>query len=150
MGFFVVFSVPSSQVCNIPAFLHLHAAATGISIVTLAHPIVVTAVTQVADFAFCGQVEGSPLLETTYIALQVVLAAILSLLVAIKFTRGSFKMYKLTKRWQSGRYMKLFVREGLLYFLGYVYISFLLFQPVTRRLDSCSIPFDTASSFSRS
>lgn len=64
----------------------------------------------------------SPTWTEVYDTLQVALAAMMCLLVATKFVWDSIQTYRVTKQWQASLYMKLFVREGLLYFLAYVYI----------------------------
>ena len=58
-------------------------------------------------------------------------------------------MYKIARRWQLGRYMNLFAREGMLYFLAYVHISSFLLKGVNRQL-SLTLDFVVASCFSNS
>lgn len=95
----------------------MHIALTEVS----ATPLVYTV--RVLDWTYCTMEETSPTWVEVYAGLQVVLAAVMCLLVAIKFIRDSFQMYKVTKQWQPGCYMELFAREGMLYFLAYVRIS---------------------------
>lgn len=94
----------------------------------LTHPLVATS--QVLDFSFCVLEPGSASFADVNDGAQVTLASMMFLLVITRFIWDSFQMYKVTRRWQPGRYMNLFAREGVLYFLAYVYISSRLSQPV--------------------
>ncbi|KAF8452705.1 hypothetical protein L210DRAFT_2052888 [Boletus edulis BED1] len=74
---------------------------------------------QVLDFSFClNNYVSSPVLADVLDGVRFPLAATMCLLVAAQFIRQSLQMYAETKQWQPGRYMNLFVREGLLYFLA--------------------------------
>ena len=46
--------------------------------------------------------------------------AVVCTLAIFQFVRQSLQMYHATKQWQLNRYMSLFVKQGLLYFLAYV------------------------------
>ena len=50
-----------------------------------------------------------------------VLSGILLILTVMQVSKQVVDMYRLTKRWQINQYMKLFVREGVLYFILYVF-----------------------------
>ena len=99
------------------------------------HRIVVTA--QVLDFSFCVAESGPAIWAVINDSLQFTLAAVMCLLVTTQFVRQSFQLHKVAKRWQLNGYVNLFAREGMLYFLAYVHISTLLFQPVHSRLIYC-------------
>ncbi|KAI9567674.1 hypothetical protein HD554DRAFT_930186 [Boletus coccyginus] len=86
------------------------------------------------DLSFCAMKPGSPIWAEIEVSLRFALAAVMFLLVAAQFVRESSQMYKGMKQWQLGRLMKLFAREGLLYFLAYVYISSFLFQQRSRSI----------------
>lgn len=78
---------------------------------------------QVLDFSYCVvSYQGSPRWTDTVDITQIALGAFMCLLVLIQFGRASLQMYKATKRFEPNRYMNLFVREGMVYFLAYVYI----------------------------
>ncbi|KAH0831396.1 hypothetical protein J3R83DRAFT_14063 [Lanmaoa asiatica] len=56
--------------------------------------------------------------STTYRAIpRIVFGAALVILAVIPTLIQSVEMYRLTKRWQTNRTMKLLVREGVLYFV---------------------------------
>ena len=77
---------------------------------------------QLLDFSFCViQVSGSSLLGKVLDVVQIALGALMCLFVIIKFVKESLQMYKVTKRWELNRYMKLLVREGMFYFLTCVH-----------------------------
>lgn len=76
------------------------------------------------DFSFCT-FEVYPFAVWTGITLdivQIILGGLMSLLVGIQFIGQSLQMYKATKRFELGRYMNLFTREGMFYFVAYVYM----------------------------
>ncbi|KAF8558596.1 hypothetical protein OG21DRAFT_1481290 [Imleria badia] len=74
---------------------------------------------QVLNFSFClVEFEASPIWADVRNSLQFVLAAVMWLLVIAKFIRNSYQMYKMTKEWRISRYLNLFAREGMLYFLA--------------------------------
>ena len=79
---------------------------------------------QVLDFSFCLLQLGSPAWPEARGALQVALAAIICVLVAIQFIKQSLQMYKVTKRIELSRYVNRLVREGMFYFLAYVHFLF--------------------------
>lgn len=101
------------------------------------HRIASTA--QVLDFSFCVAPLGSPIWADVNDSFEFALAAVMFLLVAAKFIRHSYHMYKMTKQQQFSRYVSLLAREGMLYFLAYVHILSFLFQLITsnRTLHSC-------------
>ncbi|KAF8128540.1 hypothetical protein EV363DRAFT_1221139 [Boletus edulis] len=81
---------------------------------------------QVLDFSFCVTDDGGfPILAEVTDILQFVLSATLCLLVAAQFIRQALQMYTVTKQWQLNRYMNLFAREGILYFLA-VFLNVLI------------------------
>jgi hypothetical protein len=50
---------------------------------------------------------------------RLVIGTLLCILAVAKFVRQSLEMHKALKQWRSDRYMKLFVRESILYFIAY-------------------------------
>ena len=67
-------------------------------------------------------------------AFRLVLGAMLLILAVTSTLQESVMMYKATKKWQPNHYMQLFVRDGIVYFLAYVFpLSFLsvLFITIT-------------------
>ena len=83
---------------------------------------------QVLDFSFCVEQYGSPIFPNIIGIVQITLGALMCLLVVIQFTKEAHQMYKATKHFRPNRYMKLLVREGIIYFLTYAHLSpFLLF-----------------------
>lgn len=74
------------------------------------------------NFSLCVLQPGSPALTEAIDGLQMALGALMCLLVVTRFIRESLQMYKLTKSFQPSRYMNLFVREGVFYFLAYVHV----------------------------
>ncbi|KAF8452704.1 hypothetical protein L210DRAFT_3639181 [Boletus edulis BED1] len=74
---------------------------------------------QVLDFSFCAtDYLASPVLANVVDSVPIPLAVTMCLLVTAQFIRQSLQMYKATKQWQLSRYMNLFVKEGMLYFLA--------------------------------
>ena len=96
--------------------------------------------TQVLHLSYCEVTSYVPAIwsEITDIS-QLALGVLMCLLVAIQFVTQSLQMYKATKRFQLSRYMNLLVREGMIYFLAYVYsLSFFPFRfGVTRLTADC-------------
>lgn len=84
----------------------------------------IVATIQVLDFSFCvQQSDGSLVLFDIVTALQIALSALMCSLVTLEFIKQSFQMYRATERFQLSRYMNLLVREGIIYFFSYVYVS---------------------------
>ncbi|KAF8120021.1 hypothetical protein EV363DRAFT_1439617 [Boletus edulis] len=74
---------------------------------------------QVLDFSFCAtDYLASPVLANVVDSVPIPLAVTMCLLVTAQFIRQSLQMYKATKQSQLSRYMNLFVKEGMLYFLA--------------------------------
>ncbi|KAH0831393.1 hypothetical protein J3R83DRAFT_14058 [Lanmaoa asiatica] len=81
---------------------------------------------QVLDFTYCSYSFTMTSSSTTYRAIpRIVFGAALVILAVIPTLIQSVEMYRLTKRWQTNRTMKLLVREGVLYFV--LYVSLVLF-----------------------
>ncbi|KAF8550482.1 hypothetical protein OG21DRAFT_1499748 [Imleria badia] len=75
-------------------------------------------VIQVLDFRYCKYSPSRTTPSATYRAIsRFVLGTALLILAVIPTFKQSFDMYKLTKRWQTNRSMKLLVREGAVYFV---------------------------------
>ena len=76
---------------------------------------------QVLGMSFCN-VEynlASKIGEYKYIP-RLVLSGFLFVLAVVRLCTEAFQSYRVTGRWQVNRYIKLLVREGVLYFLVYV------------------------------
>lgn len=54
---------------------------------------------------------------------QIALGALMYILVAARFIKEALQMYKATKRFELNHYTILFMRESMIYFLVYVFIS---------------------------
>ena len=81
-------------------------------------------IVQVIDVAFCNisiTNVSSQMLPWVITTLRLVLAAMLLILAVISTLKGSVVMYKATKKWQPNHYMQLFVKDGIFYFLVYVF-----------------------------
>ena len=50
-------------------------------------------------------------------------SAVVCIFVIVQFVRQSFQMYYATKQWQLNQYMRLLVKQGLLYFFACVLVS---------------------------
>ena len=97
------------------------------------------AIVQVLDFSFCNDPNTTP--SQTYLCdaiLRFVLSATILILAVIQTLKQSVKMYRATKQWQPNRYMPLLVRDGVLYFLVYVFLHPFPFTTITFSLPSYS------------
>ncbi|KAG9315358.1 hypothetical protein JVU11DRAFT_4503 [Chiua virens] len=56
--------------------------------------------------------------------MQIAFAVALCLLAIIQFVKQSLQMYRITKQWQPNLYMKLLVKQGVLYFFAIFLINF--------------------------
>ena len=54
--------------------------------------------------------------------LRFVLCVLLLILAVISSLKESVVLYKATKQWQPNRYIQLLVKDGILYFLVYVFL----------------------------
>ena len=54
--------------------------------------------------------------------IPIIPSAVTCFLVIVRFVRESIQMHRITKQWTINRYMNLLSREGVLYFLVYVFI----------------------------
>ena len=86
------------------------------------------------EFSFCVLQDYSTIWALFVASGQVILGALMCLLIIIKFIVESLQMYKARKRYrfQLGRYTNLLVREGMIYYLAYVYVSSFLLFPLPR------------------
>jgi hypothetical protein len=82
--------------------------------------------TQILDFSFCVWQNELPSLTNVVSILQMTHAAAMCILAIAQFVRQSLQMRRATKVWQLNRYMNLLVKQGILYFLGYVSLFSLL------------------------
>ena len=80
-------------------------------------------IVQILDLSFC-QLGFVPLGWNKASGItQLIHAAVMCALVIVRFTWQSLRMYKATKQWQLNQFINLFVMEGVLYFILYVFIS---------------------------
>ena len=88
------------------------------------------------DFSFCVGQTSSPIWTLVVDSIGIALGALMCLLVVIRFIREALQTYKATKHFRLNRYMNLLVRESMIYFLVYVYVSsFLLFPLLCNEAD---------------
>ena len=88
----------------------------------------VTVVQVTIDVAFCNISYGPSnssfklqLVQWGVTALRTVLGIMILILAVISALKESVAMYKATKQWQPNCYMQLFAKDGILYFLVYVF-----------------------------
>jgi len=96
---------------------------------------------QVLDLKFCGYSSTDP--PGTYRAIpRYVLGAALLILAIIPTLTQSIEMYKMSRRWQTTRPMKLLVREGAVYFIVYVSLVSLchFYVSIVRPLSTIHVP----------
>ena len=55
--------------------------------------------------------------------LRIIFGVMLLVLAFASTLKQSIMLYKATKKWQPNHYMQLFVKDGILYFLAYVFLS---------------------------
>lgn len=70
-------------------------------------------------------------------------ASLLLILALIQTLKQSWDMYKATKKWQPNRYIKLLMRDGIIYFVLYVALLFYHFS------SPCMFPPLSSSPFNR-
>ena len=80
---------------------------------------------QLPNVTYCNYSYDPPVPLFSYLSPNFILGVILLILALIQTLKQSFHMYNTTKSWQPNQYMKLLVRDGIVYFL--VYVSLLLF-----------------------
>ena len=78
---------------------------------------------QILDVAFC-MVQPIPFIWMKVAAiLGIAHSAVVCIFVIVQFVRQSLQMYYATKQWQLSQYMRLLVKQGLLYFFACVPVS---------------------------
>ena len=77
---------------------------------------------QILDFSFCA-IQLTSLWPKMAFILQITHGATMCILVVTQFVRQSLQMYHVAKQWQLNQYMTLLVRQGILYFFVYVFVS---------------------------
>ncbi|KAH0838862.1 hypothetical protein J3R83DRAFT_7276 [Lanmaoa asiatica] len=114
-------------------------------------------VVQVLDFSFCNYMINTTPYLTIYATIsRHILGALLLILAVTQTLRQSIDMYKATKHWQPNKYMALLVREGILYFVLYVFHLFCYPSPPSMRATALKLtnsppkPLETWFSISRS
>jgi hypothetical protein len=99
---------------NVQVNRRLPAHSTSLSAPTL------PSVLAVADVKICVMATNDMAHVVTYaIVARLVIGTLLCILAVAKFVRQSLEIHKALKQWRSDRYMKLFVRESILYFIAY-------------------------------
>ena len=98
----------------------------------------ITQVQESPNPPFCDFFFDVPPNITIYFMIpRFVLSAVLLVLALTQTLKQSIQMYKATKQWQPNQYMKLFVRDGIIYFFMYVncsllFICLLGIHPITQ------------------
>jgi hypothetical protein len=83
-----------------------------------------TAVTiQLPEFSFCAPQATAPIWTNVAVILQITQGGAMCVFAIAQVIRQSLRMYRVTKQWQLNRYMGLFVKQGILYFLACVPVS---------------------------
>ena len=80
-------------------------------------------VIQVVDVAFCNIsfIKAPSHLVFGFPLLRFVLGVMLLILVVISSLKQSVVLYRATRQWQPNRYVQLLVKDGILYFIAYVF-----------------------------
>ena len=86
----------------------------------LSPSIPAVSVTRVLNSSVCSALYNPPSPLWTYLIPALIFAVVLLVLGLVQTLKQSICMYKATKKWQPNRYMKLLVRDGIIYFLLYV------------------------------
>ncbi|KAF8419134.1 hypothetical protein L210DRAFT_3577675 [Boletus edulis BED1] len=97
----------------------------------------VTAI-QILNFPVCSASVNNLSYTIYYVALRLVLSALLAILAVFQTLKQSFEMYKATKQWQPNRYMQKLAKDGILYLIVNV-----LFQAINL-VDITGFPAGTA------
>ena len=74
-------------------------------------------------WSICDQSYNLPSPLWSYQLSGFLFSALLLILALIQTLKQSIDMYKATKQWQPNRYMKLLIKDGIIYYVLYV-ISF--------------------------
>jgi len=85
---------------------------------------------QVPNFSFCAQNVTSLVLPKVLNSIQLALSGLMFLFIVFRFTKESVQMYRAANRIQLGRYVILFTREGISYFLAIVTFSLVDFLAI--------------------
>jgi hypothetical protein len=84
-------------------------------------PFSLDTISQVQDVSFCSFFLNVPPNLTTYFMIpRFVLSVALLILALTQTLKGSVAMYKATKQWQPNQYIRLFAKDGIIYFFTYV------------------------------
>ncbi|KAF8135155.1 hypothetical protein EV363DRAFT_1396599 [Boletus edulis] len=70
------------------------------------------------DFSNCRVVPKSLIWAGVTTVVQVTHGAVMCMLAIAQFVWQSIQMYQVTKQWQLNRYMRLFVKQGIVYFFA--------------------------------
>ncbi|KAF8437509.1 hypothetical protein L210DRAFT_1026475 [Boletus edulis BED1] len=100
-----------------------------VGILSTSNAYFTTTVSQVFGSSFCDLSEPRNSLHNIYpLGVRLPLGVIMLVFAVTQTSKQSVQMYKATKQWQPNKYMQLFVKDGIYYFLGYVTLS-PLFRP---------------------
>ena len=109
-----------SQVCLKPNWILTHTVFP-----CLLPPFSPVEVIEVIDLVSCNisldQSNASLHLLWGIAILRIVLSVMLLVLALVSTLKQSVVLYKATKKWQPNHYMQLFVKDGIFYFLVYVF-----------------------------
>lgn len=81
------------------------------------------------NYSFCVFGSVSTIEDEVLDAVQIAFSTLMCFLVTIRFIKESLQMYKVTKQFEVNRYMKQIARDGMVYFLAYVHVSF--YSPIS-------------------
>ncbi|KIJ08288.1 hypothetical protein PAXINDRAFT_102632 [Paxillus involutus ATCC 200175] len=108
----------------------------------------------VADVKICVMGINDIAHVVTYaIVARLVIGTLLCILAVAKFVRQSLEMHKALKQWRSDRYMKLFARESILYFIANLILNVATYLSISGTLYivlsiiSCVFPYVLAARF---
>ncbi|KAF8452686.1 hypothetical protein L210DRAFT_2051728 [Boletus edulis BED1] len=78
---------------------------------------------QVLDVSFCSATYTLSVFNSYAFVPRFILSALVFFFALIRFVSEAFQTFKATKQWVLNRYISLLVRESVLYFLAYVFVS---------------------------
>jgi len=81
------------------------------------NPYFLVSIIRLPNLTYCNYSYDPPVPIWSYMSPTFVLGVALLILAVMQTLTQSFYMYKATKHWQPNEYMKLLVRDGILYFL---------------------------------
>ena len=100
-------------------------------------PFSLGTITPVQETSFCVFFLNVPPNLTTYFMIpRFVLSILLLILALMRTLKESFAMYKATKQWEPNQYIRLLVKDGIIYFFTYVsrFLRFICLSHLPRHL----------------